>query len=48
NLRTINKLLYKVFEILEYYEKYKPSSVRGSLKIKYIEMAAIDLGIIHV
>ena len=48
NLRTINKLLYKVFEILEYYEKYKPSSVRGALKIKYIEMAAIDLGIIHV
>lgn len=47
NLRTINKLLYKVFEILEYYEKNKPSIVRGNLQIKFIEMAAIDLGIIH-
>ncbi len=47
NLRTINKLLYKMFEILEYYEKYKPSTVRGNLKTKHVEMAAIELGMIN-
>jgi 4-hydroxy-tetrahydrodipicolinate synthase len=47
NLRTINKLLYKVFEILEYYEKNKPSIVQGHIKLKFIEMAALDLGLIH-
>jgi 4-hydroxy-tetrahydrodipicolinate synthase len=47
NLRTINKLLYKMFEILEYYERHKPSYVRGNLNTKFIEMAAIELGMIH-
>lgn len=47
NLRTINKLLYKMFEILEYYEQNKPSKLQGSLNTKYIEMAAIDLGFIN-
>lgn len=47
NLRNLNKLMYKMFEILEYYEKYKPSTVRGPLKTKHIEMAAIEVGIIH-
>ncbi len=49
NLRTINKLMYKLFEILEYYDVNKPSLVRGkSLKPKFLEMAAINLGMIHV
>ena len=49
NLRTINKLMYKLFEILEYYDKNKPSTLRReSLKPKYLEMAAINLGMISV
>ena len=49
NLRTINKLMFKLFEILEYYDVNKPSQVRGkSLKLKFLEMAAINLGMVHV
>lgn len=48
NLRTINKLMYKLFEILEYYDTNKPSLIKAnSLHIKYIEMAGISLGMIH-
>lgn len=48
NLRTINKLLYKVFEILEYYDHNKPSVIKAnSLHVKYIQMAGISLGMIH-
>lgn len=48
NLRTINKLMFKLFEILEYYDHNKPSFVKtNSLDIKYIEMAGISLGMIH-
>ena len=47
NLRTINKLMYKLFEILEYYDYNKPSLIKSnSLHVKYIEMAAISLGMI--
>jgi len=49
NLRTINKLMYKLFEILEYYDANKPSIIkRKSLKPKFFEMAAISLGMIDV
>ncbi len=49
NLRTINKLMYKLFEILEYYDKNKPSMVNAkTLKLKFLEMAAINLGMINV
>ena len=48
NLRTINKLMYKLFEILEYYDANRPSRVSGKvLKIQFLEMAAIDLGMIN-
>jgi 4-hydroxy-tetrahydrodipicolinate synthase len=48
NLRTINKLMFKLFEILEYYDHNKPSYVKANaLDIKYIEMAGISLGMIH-
>ncbi|WP_041961823.1 ATP-binding protein [Sulfurospirillum cavolei] len=48
NLRTINKLMYKLFEILEYYDHHKPSLIKANaLHIKYIEMAGISLGMIH-
>lgn len=48
NLRTTNKLMYKLFEILEYYDENKPSVVRGqTIRTKYLEMAAINLGMIH-
>ena len=47
NLRTINKLLYKLFEILEYYDEHKPSVVKAnSLHVKYLEMAGISLGML--
>ncbi|WP_331775906.1 AAA family ATPase [Sulfurospirillum sp. 1612] len=49
NLRTINKLLFKLFEILEYYDTYSPSKVNSeTLKTKYILMAGIAQGMIHV
>lgn len=48
NLRTINKLMYKLFEILEYYDNNKPSMIKtNSLHLKYFEMAGISLGMIH-
>lgn len=48
NLRTINKLMYKFFEICEYYENYQPSLVNTlSAKTKHIEMAAIDAELIN-
>jgi len=48
NLRTINKLMYKLFEILEYYDTNKPSLIKANaLHVKYIEMAGISLGMIH-
>ena len=47
NLRTINKLLFKLFEILEYYDISNPSKInQRSLQIKYIEMAGISQGMI--
>jgi len=48
NLRTINKLMYKLFEILEYYDTNKPSLIKSNaLHVRYIEMAGISLGMIH-
>lgn len=48
NLRTINKLMYKLFEILEYYDEHNPSLVKtNALHVKYFEMAGISLGMIH-
>jgi len=48
NLRTINKLMFKLFEILEYYDTNKPSLIKSNaLHIKYLQMAGISLGMIH-
>lgn len=48
NLRTINKLMYKLFEILEYYDHHKPSAIKtNALHVKHLEMAGISLGMIH-
>lgn len=48
NLRTINKLMYKFFEICEYYEKHIPSTVSSKqAKLKHLEMAAISSGLIR-
>lgn len=48
NLRETNKLLYKLFEIYEYYDKNYPSKI-GSTKIKakILEMAAMDLRLLN-
>lgn len=43
NLRTLNKILYKIFEILEYYQANEPTAFNNSKKIqKILEMAAIE------
>ena len=48
NLRTINKLMYKLFEILEYYDHHRPSAIQANaLHVKYLEMAGLSLGMIH-
>ncbi|MGP1484768.1 MAG: AAA family ATPase [Campylobacter sp.] len=47
NLRQINKLMYKFFEIYEYYEQNNPSKISGeTMNSKIIEMAAIACGVI--
>jgi len=49
NLRTVNKLLFKLFEILEHYDLTSPSKVsHGSLNTKFIIMAGISQGMINV
>lgn len=47
NLRTINKFMYRLFEILEYYDHHKPSLIKpDALHVRYLEMAGISLGMI--
>lgn len=47
NLRTLNKLMYKIFEIYEYLEANQPSLISGkTLDEKYVKMAAIDVGLL--
>jgi 4-hydroxy-tetrahydrodipicolinate synthase len=47
NLRTINKFLFKLFEILEYYDISNPSKINNkTIQIKYLEMAGISQGMI--
>ncbi|NOX16176.1 MAG: ATP-binding protein [Epsilonproteobacteria bacterium] len=49
NLRTINKLLFKLFEILEYYDVSSPSKINPrSLNTKFLIMAGISQGMINV
>jgi type II secretory pathway predicted ATPase ExeA len=48
NYREINKLMYTLFEIYDYYENHKPSKISGRhIKKKFIEMSALKLGYIH-
>lgn len=43
NLRTLNKMMYKVYELLEYYEENRPTAFNSKRAFnKIIEMAAID------
>lgn len=43
NLRTINKLMYKVFELFEFYEHHRPSMLQEpNINTQIIEMSAID------
>ena len=47
NLRNLNKLLFRIYEICEYYEKNRPTEISpSSFSDKIIEMAAISAGII--
>jgi len=47
NLRTLNKLLFKIFEMYHYFDANEPSKIsRGRIEPKHIEMAALDLGIL--
>jgi dihydrodipicolinate synthase len=48
NMRNINKLMYKMYELFEYYEVNKPTEISFSqINNKIIEMAAIGSGIIN-
>ncbi len=47
NLRETNKILYKLFEICEYYDTKEPSKINNTkINIKFLEMAIISLGYI--
>ncbi|WP_103608104.1 ATP-binding protein [Campylobacter concisus] len=47
NLRTLNKIMYKFYEICEYYEQYQPSKLSGDkANIMVLTMAALDAGLI--
>lgn len=49
NLREVNKLIYKTFEICDYLETNRPHKLNHKvIENKTIEMAAIALGMIHV
>ncbi|MDR3177785.1 MAG: ATP-binding protein [Campylobacteraceae bacterium] len=48
NLRSVNKLLFKVFELYEYYESNKPSVItKNKNRKKIVEMASIATGFIN-
>lgn len=48
NLRETNKILFKLFEICEYYDKAEPSKIsQKMINQKFIEMTAIALGHIN-
>lgn len=48
NLRTVNMLLYKAFEIYEFYEQEKFSEFSNpKINDKVLEMAAIDKGLLN-
>lgn len=47
NLRTLNKIMYKFYEICEYYEQYQPSKLSSDkANIMILTMAALDAGLI--
>ena len=47
NLRTLNKIMYKFYEICEYYEQYQPSKLSGDkANTTILTMAALDAGLI--
>ena len=47
NLRTLNKIMYKFYEICEYYEQYQPSKLSGDkANTMMLTMAALDAGLI--
>mgnify|MGYP005859573245 CR=1 FL=1 len=47
NLRTLNKFLFKIFDMYHYYDTNEPSKISsGKILNKHIEMIALDMGII--
>lgn len=47
NLRTLNKIMYKFYEICEYYEQYQPSKLSGDkANTMILTMAALDAELI--
>lgn len=49
NFRECNKLLYTAFEISEYYDRHRPEKLDyNRFPLKFLEMAAIKTGMIHV
>ena len=49
NFREVNKLLYTIFEICEYYNRHNPQKIDfNRLPMRILEMAALKTGFIHV
>jgi Cdc6-like AAA superfamily ATPase len=49
NYRDANKLMFALFSLYSWFEEYHPNKINyNSLKLKYIEMAAIHTGLIRV
>ncbi len=48
NYREINKLIFTLFEIYDYYDTHRPSKINHRhIKNQFIEMAALKVGYIH-
>jgi 4-hydroxy-tetrahydrodipicolinate synthase len=48
NLRDTNKLLYKMFEIMEYYDANEPSKIDlNNIGTKFVEMAALETRLLN-
>ena len=48
NLRTLNKIMYKFYEICEFYEQNQPSKLSDeNANIRILTMSALDAGLIN-
>ena len=43
SLRAVNQLMFKLFDILDYFDKKYPGKIKDKIENKYIEIAIMDL-----